>query len=70
MASKLCTEMKALDVNDTLERALKTSSCKYETVQHKPRLLSDNGASYVSVELANWLDGEFVASQIIRKRSH
>jgi putative transposase len=70
VASKLCTEMKALDVNDTLERALKTFNCKHETVRHKPRLLPDNGASYVSVELANWLDGEFVASQIIRKRSH
>jgi len=24
---------------------------------HKPRLLSDNGSSYVSTELAEWLDG-------------
>jgi hypothetical protein len=25
-------------------------------VAHKPRLLSDNGSSYVSGELAEWLD--------------
>jgi transposase InsO family protein len=24
--------------------------------QHKPRLLSDNGSSYISEELAEWLD--------------
>jgi transposase InsO family protein len=27
-------------------------------VQHKPRLLSDNGASYVSGELADWLGSQ------------
>lgn len=50
--------MKASDVTDTLELALQASDCNQVTVQHKPRLLSDNGASYVSGELANWLDGE------------
>jgi putative transposase len=31
---------------------LKASGCDQVTVLHKPRLLSDNGASYVSGELA------------------
>jgi transposase InsO family protein len=26
------------------------------TVVHRPRLLSDNGASYVAADLAQWLD--------------
>jgi transposase InsO family protein len=25
-------------------------------VNHKPRLLSDNGSSYISADLAEWLD--------------
>ena len=28
------------------------------TVVHRPRLLSDNGASYISADLAEWLDGK------------
>ena len=56
VAWKLCTTMKASDVTDTLELALKVSGCDQVTVLHKPRLLSDNGASYVSGELAEWLN--------------
>ena len=44
--------MKASDVTDTLELALKASGCDQVTVLHKPRLLPDNGASYVPGELA------------------
>jgi putative transposase len=47
--------MKASDVTDTLERALQASGCDQVGVQHKPRLLSDNGPSYLSGELAEWL---------------
>jgi transposase InsO family protein len=46
------------DVTDTLEQALQASGCDQVAVQHKPRLLSDNGASYVSGELADWLNTE------------
>lgn len=53
---KLCTTMKASDVTDTLELALAASGCDQVDVRHKPRLLSDNGASYVAGELAEWLD--------------
>jgi putative transposase len=56
IAWKLCTTMKAEDVTDTLEMALTASGCDQVQVQHKPRLLSDNGSSYISEELAEWLD--------------
>ena len=56
IAWKLCTNMKAEDVTDTLELALQASGCDQVHVAHKPRLLSDNGSSYVSGELADWLD--------------
>ena len=58
VAWKLCTTMKTSDVTDTLELALQASGCNQVAVQHKPRLLSDNGASYVSGELADWLNAE------------
>ncbi len=56
IAWKLCTTMKAEDVTDTLELALKASGCDRATVVHKPRLLSDNGSSYIAGDLAEWLD--------------
>ena len=43
---------------DTLELALQASGCDQVTVHHKPRLLSENGACYVSGELADWLGNE------------
>ena len=55
---KLCTTMKAGDVTDTLDLALAASGCNQATVLHKPRLLSDNGSSYVSGDLATWLEGK------------
>ena len=48
--------MKAGDVTDTLELALAASGCDQATVLHKPRLLSDNGSSYVAGDLADWLE--------------
>jgi putative transposase len=35
---------------------LTASGCDQVHVRHKPRLLSDNGSSYISEELAEWLD--------------
>jgi putative transposase len=52
---KLCTTMKAQDVTDTLTLALKASGLDKASVVHRPRLLSDNGSSYISGELAQWL---------------
>ena len=48
--------IKASDVTDTLDLALKASDCDQVMVLHKPRLLSDNGANYVSGEHAEWLN--------------
>jgi putative transposase len=58
IAWKLCTTMKAGDVTDTLELALSASGCDQAHVRHKPRLLSDNGSSYISGDLAEWLDDQ------------
>ncbi len=48
--------MKAEDVTATLELALKASGCDQAMVNHKPRLLSDNGSSYIAGDLADWLE--------------
>ena len=56
VAWKLCATMKAQDVTATLELALAASGLDKMTVVHRPRLLSDNGASYVAQDLAQWLD--------------
>ncbi len=58
VAWKLCTTMTASDVTDTLKLALEASGCDQVDVRHKPRLLSDNGASYISGELAEWLNNQ------------
>ena len=55
VAWKLCTTMRAEDVTDTLELALAASGCDQPTVLHRPRLLSDNGSSYIAGDLATWL---------------
>ena len=55
ITSKLCTTMKASDVTDTLEMALKASGIDGTKVVHRPRLLSDNGSSYIAGDLADWL---------------
>ena len=52
---KLCTTMKTSEVTDTLNMALQASGCDQVNVVHKPRLLSDNGASYISGELADYI---------------
>ena len=56
LAWKLCDGMRARDVSDTLDLALKSSGLETATVKHRPRLLSDNGPSYLSAELKDWLD--------------
>ena len=56
IAWKLCTTMRADDVTDTLQLALTASGCASAHIAHKPRLLSDNGSSYVSGDLAKWLE--------------
>ena len=60
IAWKLCTSMAAGDVTATLDLALEASGLDRATVIHRPRLLSDNGPSYVSADLAEWLDGQAI----------
>jgi len=47
--------MNSRDVIETLELALQASGYDQANVVHKPRLLSDNGSSYISNELADWI---------------
>ena len=56
IAWKLCTNMTADDVTATLKLALEASGCNRANVVHKPKLLSDNGSSYISGDLAEWLE--------------
>ena len=48
--------MRTDDVTDTIQLALDASGCDEAVIQHKPRLLSDNGSCYISADLAKWLD--------------
>ena len=60
IAWKLCTTMRADDVTETLKLALEASGCEGAKVAHKPRLLSDNGSSYISGDLADWLEDQAI----------
>ena len=48
--------MAASDVSDTLDDALRFTGLNQVKVKHKPRLLSDNGPSYIASDLADYLD--------------
>ncbi len=50
--------MRAEDVTDTLELALKASGLEQATVAVRPRLLLDNGPRYISGDLARWPDDQ------------
>ena len=58
IAWKLCSTMRAEDVTDTLDMALAASGCDQAHVHHKPRLLSDNGPSYIAGELAEYIEAQ------------
>jgi putative transposase len=60
IAWKLCTTMKADDVTATLELALEASGLD-RAGAHRPRLLSDNGSSYISDDLAKWMKLHHIA---------
>ncbi len=55
VAWKLCTTMSASDVTETLDLALQSSGLDQAEIQTRPRLLSDNGPSYIAKDLAEWL---------------
>jgi transposase InsO family protein len=56
LAWKLTPTMSASDVQDTLLMALASTGLDQVLVQHRPRLLSDNGSCYVSGELHTFLE--------------
>ena len=58
VAWRLCSTMKAEDVTATLNPALTASGLDRVRVRHRPRLLSDNGASCIAGELAEWLEDQ------------
>jgi putative transposase len=55
VAWKLCATMRASDVTETLDLALAACGLDQVRVVHRPRLLTDNGASYIAGDLAEWL---------------
>jgi transposase InsO family protein len=55
VAWKLCATMKAADVTATLDLALRASGLEKAKPADRPKLLSDNGSSYIAGDLANWL---------------
>ena len=56
VAWKLCTTMSAADVTATFDLALQASGLDRLGADWRPRLLSDNGPSYVANDLADWLE--------------
>jgi transposase InsO family protein len=55
IAWKLTATMSTTDVQDTLLLALAASGLDQVRVEHRPRLLSDNGSCYLSGELRDFL---------------
>jgi putative transposase len=56
LAWKLTPTMSSNDVQETLLMALASTGLDQVLVQHRPRLLSDNGSCYVSEELRSFLE--------------
>ena len=56
---RLCTSMTVTDVTGTLNNdALAFTGLNEVRVKHKPRLLSDNGPSYIAGELKRYLSDQ------------
>jgi transposase InsO family protein len=55
LAWRLCSGMSAEDVKATIDDAIAVSGVDYVYVNHRPRLLSDNGPCYISGELKKYL---------------
>ena len=55
LAWKLSDTMRVEDVTETLDLARAATGVDRVRVEHKPRLLSDNGSCYVAKDLAAYL---------------
>ncbi len=60
IAWKLTSTMNATDVQETLLMALDKTGLDHVLVDHRPRLLSDNGSCYVSKELKDFLERKHI----------
>ena len=58
LAWKLTPTMSAMDVQETLQIALDKTGLGHVLVEHRPRLLSDNGSCYLSKDLKSFLDSK------------
>jgi len=56
IAWQLCRTMKAKDVKNTLDMAIAETGVEHVQVIQRPRLLSDNGACFISHELKKYLE--------------
>jgi putative transposase len=56
IAWQLCRTMKAEDVKNTLDMAIAETGVEHIQVVQRPRLLSDNGACFISHELKKYLE--------------
>jgi putative transposase len=54
---RLCSSMSAAEVTEVIEEAIEFSGVKHAHVVQRPRLLSDNGPSFISGELKKYLAG-------------
>ena len=61
LAWQLCTSMSTDEVKETIDSAIEFTGVRDPMVVHRPRLLSDNGACYVSKALKEYLDVEGIA---------
>lgn len=64
---ELCSSMKADDVKRTIDQAVKKAKIKSKA---KPKLLSDNGACYISVELGDYLKNTVKMQQVHGRPAH
>ncbi len=55
VAGSCARRCRSADVTATLDLALAAAGLDHVQVAHRPRLLSDNGSSYVAGDLATWL---------------
>jgi putative transposase len=55
---KLCKNMTADDVRATLDEAIETTGVRDVPIQHRPRLLSDNGPCYIAEALSEYVQSE------------
>jgi len=58
LAWKLTPTMSAIDVQETLQIALDKTGLDHVLVEHRPRLLSDNGSCYLSKDLKSFLESK------------